>query len=73
MSYFWDGPISLSMKQVFEIRYSLKVMVGGTPIGIGCSGSGFRMFQYQICVDKNPISRISWIWYFRGYILPSQL
>ena len=29
MGYFQDGPISLSMKQVLEIHYGLKVMMGG--------------------------------------------
>ena len=73
MGYFQDGPISLTMKQLFEIHYGLKVMVGGTPIGAGCFGSRLRMFRYQICVNKNAISRISWIWYFRISILTSQL
>ena len=61
------------MKQLFEIRYGLKVMVGGTPTCVGCFGSKLRMFRYQICVNKITISRISWIWYFHGYVLPSQL
>ena len=39
MGYLWDGPISLSMKQVFEIHYGLKVMVGGTHTSTGCSGT----------------------------------
>jgi hypothetical protein len=59
MGYFRDGTISLSMKQVLEIHYGLKFMVGGTPTVIGCSGSRLWMFQYQICVNKNTISRIS--------------
>ena len=64
MGYFRDGPISLSMKQVFKIHYGLKVMVWGTPTGTGFFGSKLRMFRYQICVNKITISRISWIWYF---------
>ena len=72
MGYFWDGPIRLNMKHI-KICYGLKVMVGGTPIGAGCFGSRLRMFRYQICVNKIMISRISWIWYFHGYVLPSQL
>lgn len=35
MGYFWDGPISLIMKKVFEIHYGLKFMMGGTPTGVG--------------------------------------
>lgn len=38
MDYFQDGPISLTMKQVFEICYGLKVMVGGTPTVVGTTG-----------------------------------
>ena len=73
MGYFWDGPISLNMKQLFKIHYGLKVMAGGTPIGSRCSGSRLQMFRYQIRVNKITISRISWIWYFCGSIFPSQL
>ena len=61
MGYFWDGPISLTMKQLFEIHYGLKVMVGGTLTGVGSSDSRLQMFQYQICLNKITISRISWI------------
>ena len=71
MGYLWDGPISLIMKQLFKICYGLKVMVGETPIGVGCSGSSLQMFRYQIWANKITISRISWIWYFHGYVLPS--
>ena len=35
MGHFRDGPINLSMKQVLEIHYGLKVMMGGTPTWIG--------------------------------------
>ena len=71
MGYFRDGPISLSMKQVFEIHYGLKVMMGGTPTSEGTVRSSstlaatvpyqFRLSQYQICANKNAISRILWI------------
>ena len=34
MGYFWDGPISLSVKHIFEIHNGLKVMMKGTLIGV---------------------------------------
>ena len=71
MGYFQDGTVRLNMKQVFEIHYSLKFMMGGTPIVVGTTGySGtlettvtyqFWLFQYQICANKNTISIIPWI------------
>ena len=54
MGYFQDGPISLSMKHVFEIHYGLEVMMGGTPTGTRCSSTKSE-------ANKNAVFRISWI------------